>query len=52
MDTYGIPRYKESNPGLFTIVSFPFLFGLMFGDVGHGMGIVIFALYLIYFETD
>ena len=32
VDTYGVPRYKEVNPGLFTIISFPFLFGVMYGD--------------------
>ncbi len=31
VDTYGVPRYKEVNPGLFTIISFPFLFGIMYG---------------------
>jgi V-type H+-transporting ATPase subunit a len=36
IDTYGIPNYKEINPTVFTIVTFPFLFGVMFGDVGHG----------------
>ena len=36
IDTYGVPSYKEINPAVFTIVSFPFLFGVMFGDVGHG----------------
>lgn len=51
VDTYGVPRYKEVNPGLFTIISFPFLFGVMYGDVGHGMLIVIGALLLILFES-
>ena len=27
---------KEINPAVFAIVTFPFLFGVMFGDVGHG----------------
>ena len=36
VDTYGVPRYGEINPALFAIVSFPFIFGVMYGDVGHG----------------
>ncbi|OZJ02430.1 hypothetical protein BZG36_04462 [Bifiguratus adelaidae] len=42
IDAYGVPRYKEINPGIFAIVSFPFLFAVMFGDAGHGF-ILVFA---------
>ena len=48
VNTYGIPRYKEANPGLFTIISFPFLFGIMFGDIGHGLLLISFAFYIEY----
>jgi len=47
VDTYGIPTYKEVNPGVFAAISFPFFFGVMFGDVMHGSLLFIFALYLV-----
>jgi V-type H+-transporting ATPase subunit a len=46
VDTYGVPRYREINPALFAIVSFPFLFGVMFGDIGHGFLLFLFSSYL------
>lgn len=46
-DTYGIPRYKEINPTLFVLNSFPFQFGVMFGDIFHGSLLFIFALVII-----
>jgi len=49
IDTYGLPRYQEANPMLFTIVTFPFLFGIMYGDVGHGGMLMCVGLYLIFF---
>jgi V-type H+-transporting ATPase subunit a len=42
VNTYGIPSYKEVNPAVFACVTFPFLFGVMFGDMGHG-----FVLFLV-----
>ena len=48
VNTYGIPRYKEANPGLFTIITFPFLFGVMFGDIGHGSLLLLLTLYIFF----
>jgi len=47
---YGVPRYQEANPALFSCVTFPFLFGVMFGDVGHGILLFLVALTLVMFE--
>ncbi len=46
VNTYGVPRYREINPGIFTIITFPFLFGVMFGDIGHGFVLFLFGLHL------
>ena len=48
METYGVPSYKEANPSFFTTVTFPFLFGVMFGDIAHGGLLLAFGLYLVF----
>jgi V-type H+-transporting ATPase subunit a len=50
VNTYGIPRYREANPALFTAATFPFLFGVMYGDIGHGTFLFVAGLYLLYNE--
>ena len=44
---YSVAKYQEANPGVFTIVTFPFLFAVMFGDWGHGICLLLATLYLI-----
>lgn len=46
VDTYGIPHYKEVNPAYFATISFPFFFGVMFGDIMHGALLFAFGIYL------
>ncbi|KAF2754052.1 vacuolar ATP synthase-like protein 98 kDa subunit [Pseudovirgaria hyperparasitica] len=52
IDAYGTAKYSEINPGLPTIVTFPFLFAVMFGDFGHGMLMTFAALAMIYWEKS
>uniref|UniRef100_A0A7E4W0V1 V-type proton ATPase subunit a n=1 Tax=Panagrellus redivivus TaxID=6233 RepID=A0A7E4W0V1_PANRE len=52
VDAYGIASYREINPAPYTIITFPFLFAIMFGDFGHGTIMMLFGLFLILREKQ
>ncbi len=49
-NTYGVPRYQEFNPSILTTVTFPFFFGVMFGDIAHGAALLTFGIFLVFWN--
>lgn len=52
VDTYGVPTYLEANPVPISIVTFPFFFGMMFGDMGHGSIFLTLGLITVLFNEQ
>jgi V/A-type H+-transporting ATPase subunit I len=46
--TYGTPSHNEIDPTLFVAITYVLMFGMMFGDVGHGLVLLILGS-IIYF---
>ncbi|MCP9265386.1 hypothetical protein DINM_020665 [Dirofilaria immitis] len=52
VDSYGTASYLEINPAPYTIITFPFLFSCMFGDLGHGILMLIAGLWMVLREKN
>jgi hypothetical protein len=46
------PSPVQVNPTVLTLMTFPFLFAVMFGDVGHAIMMIMFAGFLILKEKQ
>ena len=45
-EMYGLPNYSEFDPTIFIAVTYTILFGIMFGDVGHGLMVMLFGIFM------
>ncbi len=47
---YGLPSYKEFDPTIFVALTYAFIFGAMFGDLGQGFCLLVGGLLLYKFK--
>lgn len=47
---YGLPAYNEIDPTIFVALTYAFIFGAMFGDVGQGLLLVLGGSLLYHFK--
>ncbi|XP_070537103.1 V-type proton ATPase 116 kDa subunit a 1-like [Ptychodera flava] len=52
VNAYGVANYREVNPAPYTIITFPFLFSVMFGDGGHGLVMALFGLWMCVYQKS
>ena len=44
VNTYGLPAYNEIDPTPLIGITYPILFGIMFGDVGQGIFLILICI--------
>jgi V/A-type H+/Na+-transporting ATPase subunit I len=50
VNLYGTTNYNELDPAPILAFTYPLLFGLMFGDFGHGLVLILTGLLMIFFK--
>ena len=46
VEMYGMPAYGELDPRLFMAITYTLIFGIMFGDIGQGLSLVVIGFLL------
>ena len=46
LEMYGLPAYNEKDPSLFMAITYCLFFGIMFGDLGQGLGLAVIGFVL------
>jgi V/A-type H+-transporting ATPase subunit I len=44
LDLYSLPNYREIDPSVILSLIFPLFFGLMIGDIGYGILLILFGI--------
>ena len=52
VEMYGLPNYNETDITPFVALTFTVLFGIMFGDVGQGIVLTLFSLFMWKFKHN
>ncbi len=47
VNVYGLPSYYEIDPTCILFITFPLVFGIMYGDIGHGIALFFLSTALL-----
>lgn len=50
VEMYGLPSYGEIDPTPFVAITYALLFGMMFGDLGQGLLLILFGFLLLKYK--